>query len=274
MHERNSAEKIKLERTPSENLFEFYFYFMIKDALLQDTKNLKSLTNIQDINIDSTEKFCSLTFFEGDKKRTWEEIQDFFEDGYEKHNLKTFKSNLVKCLLLIKKINISVMENKIPYSPIRLKVLYRELYLEKPKYGDGRKTGMTIVNEFLKNNEMQSSEDYFIREILNKGFFVEYGLIKEFYAKNKLQENLYYLACLCLSKLKPLLVVSEFKNVVNFMRSEICELENEHRNHAPIPEGIYKDIGDFDFPLNFEKMTKEETEKIIQLLEKLLCISE
>lgn len=272
--EYNSAEseKVKLEKRPEENLFQIYFYYIVRDKLLQDTQNLKKITEFKNTNSTIKSSFSFLN--QKGKKNSWEDIQNIFEEGYERRNLKTFKKNVVSCLFLIKKINMAVMESDIPYSPIRLKTLYREFYLEKPKYGEGRKTGMTILNEFLKGNGMQNAEYYYIREILNKGLFAEYGLLEEFYAKNELQENLYQAVCLCLAKLDPKSVKIIFNDFASMIFDVIRELENECSDYAPIPEEKYRDIGDFDLPLDCNNMTNEEIRNSYLLLEKLFGISD
>lgn len=274
LEECNSAEseKVKLEKRPEENLFQIYFYYIVRDNLLQDTKNLKILTELK--NTNSTIKSSFSFLGQKGKKNSWEDIQNFFEEGYEKHNLKTFKRNVASCLFLIKKINTAVMESDIPYSSIRLKTLYREFYLKKPKYGEGRKTGMTILNEFLKGNGMQNAEYYYIREILNKGLFAEYGLLEEFYAKNELQENLYQAVCLCLTKLDPKSVMIIFNDFASRIFGVIRKLESECSGYDPIPEEKYRDIGDFDLPLDCNNMTNEEIRKSYLLLEKLFGISD
>lgn len=264
--------KVKLEKRPEENLFQIYFYYIERDKLLQDTKNLKILTEFK--NTKSTIK-SSISFLgQKGKKNSWEDIQNFFEEGYEKHNLKTFKRNVASCLFLIKMINMAVMESDIPYSPIRLKTLYREFYLEKPKYGEGRKTGMTILNELLKGNGMKNAEYYYIREILNKGLFAEYGLLEEFYAKNELQENLYQFVCLCLAQLDPKSVEIEFGIFFEHISAIIRKLESKYKRYVPISEEKYRDIGDFDLPLDCNNMTNEEIRKSYLLLEKLFGISD
>lgn len=215
-----------------------------------------------------------LTFFWTDgKKKSWEDIQNNFEEGYKKHDLKTFKRNVANCLCLIKKINMAVNEDDIPYSPIRLKSLYIEFYLKKPKYIEGRKTVMTIVNEFLKSGIMSNAEYYYIKEILNKRLFTEYGILEEWYAKNELQENLYHLACLCLAELNPPSVIVAIRQVVEHLLGEMREIEDECCNYAPISEEIYTDIGEFDLPIDCNNMTNEESQKIYLLLEKLFGIS-
>lgn len=274
--EYNSAEleKVKLEKRPEEDLFKIYFYYIVRDNLLQDTKNLKKFTEFKNTNTNSTIKRSVSFLSQKGKKNSWENIQNIFEEGYEKRNVKTFKKNVVNCLLLIKKINMAVRESDIPYSPIRLKTLYREFYLEKPKYGEGRKTGMTILNEFLKRNDMQNAEYYYIREILNRGLFAEYGLLEEFYAKNELQENLYQAACLCLAKLDPKSVKKNFDDFISLIFDIIRDLESKCNNYVPIPEEEYKDIGDFDLPVDCNNMTNEEIRKSYLLLEDLFGISE
>lgn len=264
--------KVKLEKRPEENLFQIYFYYIERDKLLQDTKNLKILTEFKNTNSAIKSSFSFLG--QKGKKNSWEDIQNFFEEGYEKHNLKTFKRNVASCLFLIKMIKMAVMESDIPYSPIRLKTLYREFYLEKPKYGEGRKTGMTILNELLKGNGMQNAEYYYIREILNKGLFAEYGLLEEFYAKNELQENLYQFVCLCLAQLDPKSVEIEFDIFFEHISAIICELESKCKKYVPISEEKYRDIGDFDLPLDCNNMTNEEIRKSYLLLEKLFGISD
>lgn len=275
--ERNEEEEdTKLDKRPEDNLFRFYFYFWARDWLLQDTKNLKKFMNIQDKNEKDVTRTSLITFYKDGKKKSWKDIQNIFEEGYddnEKKELKTFKRNVAKCLCLIKRLNMTVKEDSIPYSPIRLKSLYREIYIEKSKYDERGKDVKSIVNEFLKSGSIQNAEYYYIQEIINKGFCTEYGVLEEWYAKNELQENLYYLACLCLVKLNPLVVIEAFHQVVECLVGVMREIENECCNYAPIPEEFYPDIGEFDLPMDCNNMTNEESQKIYLLLEKLFGIS-
>lgn len=229
--------------------------------------------NIRDKNEKSVTRIPLAIFYTGGKKKSWKDIQNIFEKGYESKDFKTFKRNVAKCLCLIKKLNMTINESDMPYSPIRLKSLYREIYLKKLKYDEGGKDVKSIVNEFLKNGKIQNAEYYYIQEVINKGLFEEYGILEEWYAKNELQENLYYLACLCLAKLNPPAVMVAFLQAVECLIGVMQEIEKECCNYAPIPEEFHPDIGEFDLPIDCNKMTNEESKKIYLLLEKLFGIS-
>ena len=87
-----------------------------------------------------------------------------------------------------------------------------------------------------------------------------------------MQENLYCLACVFLAKLRPTFIFEEFYSVAYDFGREIKKLQNEYNKYAKIREENYKDIGDFDLPVDCNNMTNEESKYIYQLLEDLFGI--
>lgn len=258
-------DTVKLHEAPKKNLLKIYSFYFIRDRFLQDTKILKSIYIKNDMRRD-TMNFIEL---EG-QVYTWDKVQNLFERG-SKCELKTFKRNLANCFLLIKKINWMSMENVIPCDPVHLRALYHGIYLNKSYYTSKRKTSMTIANKFIKTNNIEASDYYFIRELLNMGLLKEYGLLEEFYAKNELQENLYHLVCLYLAKLEPINILAKFYILIKEIKQTIYELDNECNDYEEIQIESDKNI-DNSLPSDYADVSDGNCIEIYQRLEKLFNI--
>lgn len=211
--------------TSMEMLFKFYSYYHIRDIFLQDTEVLKLITNNGKKRKNPEDKYI-LPFVSAEKYITWNTLQELFNENEYTENMKTFKKNILNCYEGITYFNRESGRKINFYEPISLKAFYREIYNDKTIYN--RKQSKTIFNHFLKYNEITDADYYFIDEKINMGIFREYGLIDEFYAKNELQENLYYLVCLILTKLNPFDIIKHFKDALESITAAIYEIYTEY----------------------------------------------
>lgn len=206
--EQEEKVAIKLEGSPEEIMFKLYSYYYEKDYLLQDIHMLDYITGNKEFRKTPSPEYSLIRFSPHKKSITWQEILDLFSEEAPKKSLKSFKENLLKCYTGIFQFNERSGRNLKP-DPITLRAFYRELYMGDTLYD--RKQGMTIFHDFLKQNEMRNVDYYFIDEKINMGIFREYGLIDEFYAKNNLQKNLYYLVCQIWASLDPLKIIENLE---------------------------------------------------------------
>lgn len=234
--------QVKLEGTPEENLFKVYSYYFIRDKFLEDTKILKYITAEYE-NENSFSMEYSLINFDSRKKRKWSEVINIFGEG-AKCEEKTFKRNVANCFLLIEKFNQSPAIAPIPYTPIRLKALYKGIYVDKKSSLDTNNQkrplkSITIMNRFLETGEITSIDYNFINEIMNREFFREYSFLKGYNLKNQLQENLYCLSCLILARLNPLDIVNEFEVILSDITDTISQVHNTYKNYKVWTENFY-----------------------------------
>lgn len=150
-------------------------------SLITDSGAIKKLTTV-------TER-CSI-FLEGATK-----------------GKRAFRENFKKCHKFIDLFN-EVTKRNLQHDEITLKAIYRQLVLEKTTRN--KRQSITTFNEFIRNKKLDSkAEYYFIDEKINFGIYRERGAIKEFFAKNKLQEKLYEFSTLLLTRLDPTEIVQE-----------------------------------------------------------------
>ena len=270
--------QVKLEGTPEENLFKVYSYYFIRDKFLEDTKILKYITaeyeNENSFNIE-----YSLINFDSRKKRKWCNVNDVFGEGAECEE-ETFKKNVANCFLLIEKFNQIPTIAPIPYTPIRLKALYKGIYVDTKSSLDKNNQkrplkSKTIMNRFLETGEITSIDYNFINEIMNREFFREYGFLKEYNLKNQLQENLYCLSCLILARLNPLDIVNEFEVILSDITDTIGQVHNTYKKYEVWTEKFFHTpMCSTVTPTNSYEITEEKYCEIYQILECLFNIDD
>lgn len=264
---------VECKGSPEEILFGVYSYYFIRDKYLQDIKNIKFTSDDIDTKKGVSSEYSLKNFYAERKKRTWNEIQDLFEFEIDKKsNIKTFKKNLANCYLLIEKLNRN--GRNINITPIFLRALYRGIYMNKIMYEKKRKTSMTIMNDFLKTGNIETSEYWWISAILNKDFFKEHDLLEEYKAKNELQENLYHLVCIFLARLEPTDIERKFNTALHHINVIIDEIYDTCKNYYWKEERPNNRTATIVSPSDKWEITDEKYKEIYEYLESLLDISD
>ncbi len=196
----------------AENIFTTYSEFLLfpsfKSRLMEDILVLKQLQDCCSDNEPPKEEYSLITDSGEIKKLTNAQRCHIFLEGDDKGK-RAFNDNLKKCHEFIDLYN-SVTTRHLQHDEITLKAVYRELVLEKTKRNEKERQGITILNDFIRNGKFRSkAEYYFINEKINFGMYRERGAVKEFFAKNELQEKLYELATLLLTLLEPMEIFQE-----------------------------------------------------------------
>ena len=195
----------------SENIFmtysEFLLYPLFSSKFMEDILVLKQLQDSCTDNKPPEKEYSLITDSGAIKKLTTvTERCSIFLEGATKGK-RAFRENFKKCHKFIDLFNEATKRN-LQHDEITLKAIYRQLVLEKTTRN--KRQSITTFNEFIRNKKFGSkAEYYFIDEKINFGIYRERGAIKEFFAKNKLQEKLYEFSTLLLTRLDPTEIVQE-----------------------------------------------------------------
>lgn len=195
------VQRIEAKGSPEEILFYFSCYYDKRDRFLQDTNILKYITDNCGRRENPKPEYAISIPWDLKKDFSIEEIKELFTEGKETRT-ETFRKNYEACKSGIDEYNKKTRRN-ILNNLISQKAMYREIYMDSTLYKKNRHKSKHIFSDFLRHGTMNSSDYYFLNEKINMGMYREYGLIDEFYAKNELQENLYHLISLILSRLYP-----------------------------------------------------------------------
>ena len=195
----------------SENIFMTYSEFLLYPSFCSKfMENILALKQLQDSCTDNKppEKEYSLITDSGAIKKLTTVAQrcSIFLEGDTKGK-RAFRENLKKCHEFIDLYN-EVTKRNLGHDEITLKAIYRQLVLEKTRRN--KRQSITTFNDFIRNRKFRSKEEYyFINEKINFGMYRERGKVKEFFAKNELQEKLYELSTLLLTRLDPTEIIQE-----------------------------------------------------------------
>lgn len=235
--------RIDCEEKREKNMFYFFAYYHMKDRFLQDTFMLKYLKEYCGDRQNVAEEYSLLAkdkrgnyFFH--ENLTQKDRYQYFTEG-EEVGLRSFSSNIKNC-----EIGIAEFENrtgrKFKNKEIALKAFYREIYLDKTMYD--RQQSKTIFNVFINRKVLKTSAYYFIDEKINMGMCRELGAIDEFWLKNSIQENLYYLVCKVLAELLPLYIISTFDEVLKELENKMEEVLGMFVRHPDFGGYIWLDL--------------------------------
>lgn len=267
--EQNELSKVMLEGDAEEIMFKFYGFFFIKDKFLQDTNVLKELMKDVEKQKNPEKEYAVCNYTLKENELSWPDLQILFDEGEEQKNIKTFKKNVINSYNGIIEFN-RVTGRRLPFDPITLKAVYRQIYKDPKRYN--KRQCKTIFNDFIEKEDMDTLDYYFIDEKINMGIFREYGVIEEFYKKNELQDNLYKLVCMILSKLQPDDIIAEFAKVVRCISDIFFEVSKKYpeiskREKLEANQEALNKFNEYNLVLSKYQNKKLENETSKELLE-------
>lgn len=209
-----------------DTVFQFYSYYYVRDRFLHQTKVIKEITEAGPQRVNTPQAYTLANgnrnyYLSIDEVNTAEMLYPFFVED-DKTSMTKFSKHYKDCVegleqFITKTGRVNEMNN------LNVKAFYREIYLDKKRYG--RRRCQHIFNDYLKNKEAISADYYLLDEKLNLGRFRELGLLDEYFVKNILLENLYCLVCKVLAKLKPEDIVKTFVDIMDQITEKVFEID-------------------------------------------------